>query len=430
MTAVHRPLSDWVVRVDPAPPSGTSPINDGDERADARSLPLFAEGWVRRAVVTGAGRAPALALHHPDAALTYVELDDNAALLPIDEAGTELIDRIEASWPHPAFGPADLAATATLSREIRYLLLNRLGQEGTLPPEVFHVLPWAPVTELASAVVQLLDDAEPPTLSDGALDLGHWVTPAAIGVSGPLEQLYEGLTEPDPVLAARGGTALCAGLGAADPARFPAPVTAALADVVRRLALVNPFLRHAAALTADRLTGVVTPGFVTLLDSDLPKAAATTDDRTVVRRLGDGGPLAVRAEVTAGGRLRVTVELAVEASAERERLLDAYQGAFAPVVVSAAGRIDHYWVALEARRRWLSGTLDIPAGRGRFEVGAEEAVTGVWGLSGVSAQELLPSLAAANRAGLQVWRTAAERAPLGHPLRQALRHLDQQGGTS
>lgn len=431
MTGVHRPLSDWVVRVDPAPSSGTHSINDGDERADARSLPLFAEGWARRAVPAGPDDAPVLALHHPGSGLTYLELDDYGMPLPVAEAGAGLVDRIEASWPRPDFASADLVTLAALSREIRYLLLHRLDQEGSPPPRAFHCLPWEPVTELASAVVRLLDGAEPSQLSAEALDLGHWVTPAAIGVTGPLEQLYEGLTDPDPVLAARGGTALCTGLSAADPTRFPAPVTEALAEVVRRLASVNPFLRHAATLVADRLTGVAAPGFVTALDSDLPKAAAGTDNRTVVRRLGDDGPLTVRAEVTAGGRLRITVELAMEATDERERLLDTYGGAFAPVTVTvSAGRPLRYWVALEARRRWLSGTLDVPAARGRFELGAEEAVTGVWGLSGFSSDELLPSLAGANRAGLQMWRAASERAPAGHPLRRAVRHLDGQGGTS
>jgi hypothetical protein len=427
---IHRPLSDWVVRVGPAPSSGASPINDGDERADARGLPLFAEGWVRRAAFTGPGRAPVLALCHPDSALTYAELDDHGAPLPIDETGTDLIDRIEASWPHPEFTSVDLAALAGLSREIRYLLLHRLAQEGEPPPELFHVLPWEPVTELASAVGQLLDGTQPPPLSDEALDLGHWVTPAVIGVTGPLEQLHEGLTDDDPVLAARGGTALCTGLSGADPARLPEAVTAALAEVTRRLASVNPFLRHAATLTADRLTGLATAGFVTPLESDLRKAAAGTDDRTVVGRLGDAGPYSARAEVTVGGRLRVTVELAVEATRERDLLLDAYGGAFAPVVVSAGGRSPRYWVALEARRRWLSGTLDVPAPRGRFEVGTEEAVTGVWGLAGVSPDELLASLAGADRAGLQVWRAAVEHSPAGHPLRQAVRRHDGQGGTS
>ncbi|MEQ4607992.1 hypothetical protein ABMX48_14810 [Streptomyces cavourensis] len=42
MTGTHRPLSEWVARIDPVPtvPTvGTNPINDGDERADARRLP-------------------------------------------------------------------------------------------------------------------------------------------------------------------------------------------------------------------------------------------------------------------------------------------------------------------------------------------------------------------------------------------------------
>jgi hypothetical protein len=85
-------------------------------------------------------------------------------------------------------------------------------------------------------------------------------------------------------------------------------------------------------------------------------------------------------------------------------------------------------VALEARRRWLSGTLDVPVVRGEFR--AEEAVTGVWGLSGVSPDELLPSLAGTHRAGLRVWRAAAELSPAGHPLRRALRRFDGEGGAS
>ncbi|MFF0258341.1 hypothetical protein ACFYR2_05895 [Streptomyces microflavus] len=429
MTAVHRPLSDWVVRVGPSS-SGTNLINDGDERADARNLPVFAEGWVRRRLTAGPEHTPVLALYNPVSSLTYAELDDDGAPLPLDESGTELIDQIETSWPHPEFGPADLAAMATLSRQIRYLLLHRLSQEGSPAPEVYHSLPWEPVAELASAVVRMLDGAQPSPLSDKALDLGHWVTPAAVGVTGPLEQLYEGLADPDPVLAARGGTALCTGLSSADPARFPAPVRDILADVARRLASVNPFLRHAASMAADRLTGVASTALITALDSDLPKAAAGTDDRTAVRRLGDSGPLSVRAEVTASGRLKITVELSVEATPERSRLLDSYGYAFAPVVVSAGDLRRRYWVALEARRRWLSGTLDVPAEHGRFEVGAQEAVTGVWGLSGVSPDELLVSLAGADRAGLQVWRAAAERVPTGSPLRQAVRRHDGRRGTS
>ncbi|MFE2011274.1 hypothetical protein [Streptomyces sp. NPDC059491] len=428
MTGVHRPLSDWVVRLGPPPVPGTSPINDGDERADARDLPLFAEGWVRRAVAAEPDRPPVLALRHPATAATYVELDDHGAPLRIGETGAALIDRVETSWPHPVLGPEDLTALAALSREVRYLLLHRLDREGTPPPAVFHSLPWEPVTELASAVVRLLDGDPPPALSAEALDLGHWVTPAALGVTGPLEQLYEGLAEPDPVLAARGGTALCGGLRAADPERFPAQVAAALAAVARRLAGVNPFLRHAAVLAADRLTGAAPPGFAVGLEPSLPKSASGTADRAVVDRLGDGGPFSVRTEVTPGGRLKVTVELALEDSPERERLIDTYGGVFLPVAVASPAGTLRYWVALEARRRWLSGTLDVPVVRGEFR--AEDAVTGVWGLSGISPDELLPSLAGTHRAGLRVWTAAAELSPAGHPLRRALRLLYGEGPAS
>ncbi|MFF9206154.1 hypothetical protein ACF1AE_30970 [Streptomyces sp. NPDC014986] len=58
-----------------------------------------------------------LALHHPDSALTCVELDDRGAPLPVDEAGADLIDRVEASWPRPGFTPADDEAGRGGARE-------------------------------------------------------------------------------------------------------------------------------------------------------------------------------------------------------------------------------------------------------------------------------------------------------------------------
>ncbi|MFL6124807.1 hypothetical protein, partial [Actinophytocola sp.] len=177
MNAGHRPLSDWVGRIDRAPPTDVGLINDGNERLDARSLPMFESGWLRRiAVLDG---APALALHDPSDNVTYVELDDFGAPLVITEQGAALINRIEESWPRADLDHADLAVVAELSREIRYLLLRRLDNESSPPPELFHTLPWEPVVELANAVRTLLDGGPAPDLSTEATDLGHWVTPAA-----------------------------------------------------------------------------------------------------------------------------------------------------------------------------------------------------------------------------------------------------------
>ncbi|HEX8868884.1 MAG TPA: hypothetical protein VF821_24700, partial [Lentzea sp.] len=149
MTATHRPLSDWVRRAD-----SRSSINDGNERSDARTLPTFEEGWIRR-IHTSAG-VRALALHHPASGETVVELDDFGNPLEIDDAGVELVGRIEERWPDGRLDADDTAVLESLSREIRYFLLNRLAAEGEPSPGLFHALPWAPVHEMAVAVTELV----------------------------------------------------------------------------------------------------------------------------------------------------------------------------------------------------------------------------------------------------------------------------------
>lgn len=428
MTTGHRPLSDWIGRLDRTRPTGVGLINDGDERLDARSLPMFEQGWLRRTTVLD-GRT-ALALQHPSDDVTYVELDDFGAPLLISDQGAGLIDRVEESWPRAELSPADLGVVAGFSRELRYLLLHRLDREGSPAPELFHTLPWAPVIEVAGAVRALLDGDMAPELSADAADLGPWVTPAAPGVTGPLEQVHEALTGDELQLAVIGGTSFCEGVRGADPARFPAEVASALADVAARLASINPFLRHAALLATEHLSGGRPAAFVADLTSELAKAAGSEQNRSHVVRLRDASPFRVETEVTAAGRLMVSVEVGVEAGPERDRLVRSYSGLFAPVVVRFGAQATRYWMALEARRRWVAGTLDVPCPKGRFQVEADAAPIGVWGLSRIRPEDLLPSLRGTNSAGRQVWRDVAERSPAGHPIRRAIREFDDGRGPS
>jgi hypothetical protein len=422
MTGIHKPFSDWIARVGP---SGTYAINDGAERSDARAMAMFDSGWARLGVVLS--NRVALGLRNAASGETVIELDDYGFPLLIEGAAVALLSRLEDQWPQVELTEVDLAELRSMSRELRYLVLHRLEREGTPAPEWFHVLPWEPVAELAEAVSRMLDGADPEPLSGDADDLGHWVTPALSGVTGPLEQLHDGLAVGSRGQTLAGATALCAGVAGADPLRLPEHVRESLAQVLRRLAALNPFLRH----SADVAVAQVAPGhgpasrFTVRLSSTLPKAATRDDLRSVVTDLDDGGPLGVRAEVTAGGRLRLTAEVAIEDSPARSQLVADYLAVVVPVLVRTEGAVTRYWIPLEVRRRWMSGTVAIAAPLGEFEVEADQPPVGGWGLTGVPVVELLASIRATNQAGVRVWREVADRCPDGHPLHRALRQADE-----
>jgi len=230
MTGLHKPLSDWVTRIDPRTTDRIGLINDGDERADARAFPLFDAGWTRLTATVG-DTISALALRHEATGATVVELDDFGIPLEVDGRGANLIARLEETWPNVEISDDDLDTLEGMSKELRYLLLYRLEQEGDPRARWFHVLPWDPVIELATATCALMDGDEPRELSSAAADLGHWVTPAVTGVTGPLERLHDGLAAGAADVALMGATSLCAGLEAADPLRLPNTVRESLGRV-------------------------------------------------------------------------------------------------------------------------------------------------------------------------------------------------------
>lgn len=133
MTAVHRPLSAWVSHLD-----GTTlePVNDGQDRSDARGFAHFATGWARTTAPWGG----TLALALTDGDATVVELDDYGRPIPVTLRIAREVERLERDWPnaHP-----DAHSLAGASLPLRYWLMQRLATEGDPPDEAFAVLPWS-----------------------------------------------------------------------------------------------------------------------------------------------------------------------------------------------------------------------------------------------------------------------------------------------
>ncbi len=233
----HRPLSAWIAAAELSA-DGTArwdyppKVNFGDERADARALPEFAADWQRRAVTLDPGYL-ALGLVREGSRAAVIELDNYARPVRVSEAAAGVISRAEDAWPNGALSSADLAVLAGEDRAVRYLVADRLAAEGDPPPELFHVLPWELVDELAGQVTAMLDGVAPPA---AVIELGHWFGPAGSRFTAALEQLDEGLRNQDPALVRDAVTALSGRLLVVDRARLPGPTREALARLARRLA--------------------------------------------------------------------------------------------------------------------------------------------------------------------------------------------------
>ncbi|GHC53649.1 hypothetical protein ACFYN9_16765 [Streptomyces collinus] len=433
--APHRPLARWVARLgtpgagahEPGPRRITGPVNDGAERTDARTLPVFQDpAWRRRSVSAhrdGNPAVPALALHHPGRGVTYVELDDHGSPLRAGERGTDLVARIEARWDAPPADPDALHVLAAESLDLRHALLHRLAAETAPPPALFHALPWADLDAVAGNVLALLDGAA--SVEQPGTELRHWFTPAATRLAGPLAVLERGMRQRrHPAALRHEAASLLTGLLAVRPERIPAPTAGRLALLAERLATRDVLFRHPARVIASRLRTAGPPGrspsLSLRMDAELPAAANRETDRTYQQSAHDE-LFGVRAEQTPGGRLWVTLTLP-SPSAAGEAWTTAPDGLVAPLVLRIGDSEERrFWVALRSRSDGLLGALDLSAPSERFEVVADEPAVPFAALRSVPADELVPSLRASSNVTLRLWEAAATALPPGHAVPGALR---------
>ncbi|WP_157528147.1 hypothetical protein [Nocardia sp. NRRL S-836] len=268
MTAVHRPLSAWISHLDG---SALEPVNDGDDRHDARTFTYFDEGWTRIAVRWGSAHALALI----NGSATVAELDNFGRPISATPSIAAAVERVEENWPHVHPDPADFAEA---SIPLRYWLLQRLDEEGSPPDEAFAVLPWE---LLDRAVASLLITLENPTSPGELVEMRHWLTPAVRGLTGPLEQLDHGLRTGDERITRLGASGLLDNLRHIRLTRVPAGSLGALSKLVWRLATSDPAFAEAERLIQARIR-----------DASAPR---TTSNRPAVTeiemRVGRGGSL-------------------------------------------------------------------------------------------------------------------------------------------
>jgi hypothetical protein len=418
---MHRPLSAWVVAVElsadgTARWSPSADVNYGDERADARALPEFSDGWRRQAVPLDEGYL-VLALVRDGAGEAVVEVDNRARPVRVSAAAAVMISFLEDAWPYAALSEDDLAILAREDTMVRYLVADRLEDEGDPPPELFHVLPWGLVERLAGQVAETLDGAPPPP---EIIELGHWFNPVGSRFTAALEQLDEGLRSQEPALARVAATALCSRLLAVPAARLPEPTRAALARLAGRLDRVDPFLRFSARRAAARLAPGGETGDVRALRLDAQLAAAADDESGVRTESLDAPrePFTVRLVVTATRRAEVTVSAPL--SPELQVQVDTSYGVIlVPVRVTADAGSTRYVMPLGFSGGRLYGQLDLPVPAGQFiEADADGPPIGVPEAALLSSDEVRRSIRALGTvSGRAVWDRVAELLPEGHPLR-------------
>ena len=417
----HKPLSAWVVAVELSADgtgrrSASADVNYGDERADARAFPEFSDGWRRQAVPLDEGYL-ALGLVRDGTGEAVVEVDNRARPVRVSAAAAVMISRLEDAWPDAALSDGDLAVLAQQDMVVRYLLADRLADEGDPPPELFHVLPWDLVARLAGQVTEMLDGAPaPPEVTE----LGHWFSPVGSRFGAALEQLDEGLRSQEPALARVGATALCARLLDVRTARLPEPTRVALARLAASLDRVDPFLRFSARRAAVRLApgGETGQGRAIRLDTRL---AAAADDESGVRTDSldaNREPFTVRLVVTATRRAEVAVGAALPP--DLQVLVDnSYGVMLLPIRVTGEAGSTRYVVALGPSGGRLYGRLDLPVPAGPFvEADADGPPIGVPEAARLSPDEVRRSIRALRtQSGRAVWDRVAALLPDGHPLR-------------
>lgn len=413
MSAAHRPLSAWVARVPISGGMGT--VNDGDDRADARKMPLFRGEWTRRAVPLGDGSV-ALGLRRVDGT-TFVELDDFGRPIRASFPAVETISWIELDWPR-----VDESVTAAFLRlaeepfPLRFWLMERLRIEGSPPHELFAVLPWELLDRLADAVAAGL--APGGTVGE-LVEVRHWLTPAGRGLGGPLEQLDHGLRVGDSRLARVGAAAVLTSLRTVPVERIPWSSREALVRVATLLGEAEPLYLHQSRVVSDRLTGrssVTT--FRARLRPALEAAAGVDDVREQVEVLEDEPHRFQVVQTTAGG---VRVNARVEPRRPPSGLLPRPEYIFQPLRVTPpdGGQAIRFWIALTPDGDQWTGSIQFSLPSGWSTLDADDPPVGVDELVSVDPDTLLRSVRAGTAPTAQRWLDAAESLPADHPVRIA-----------
>ncbi|WP_158842344.1 hypothetical protein [Saccharothrix deserti] len=409
MTAAHRPLSAWVSHFD-----GTTldPVNDGDDRSDARAFAHFATGWAR--TTTPWGDTFALAL--TDGSATVVELDDYGRPIPVTPEIVRAVERVERDWPDALPDTGDLADAPL---PLRYWLLRRLAAEGDPPDEVFALLPWDLLDRAVTSLLTTLDD---PAAPGELVEMRHWLTPAVRGLTGPLEQLDHGLRTDDPRVARLGASGLLDNLRHIPLSRVPATSLARLVPLVRRLGAADPLYRHTARVVEARLVGESAPRMSVRLNSALDAAANDEDVREHTEAVADEA-FSVRFDETQAGWVRVLVQVPKPTGG----LFGDRADVFAPIRVAPRDESpeQRYWVALYPEGDKLVGVVSFALPRGWSEVDCDAVPASADDLAAEHPDVLLPSLHASIPPSARQWLEIADDLPAGHPARIAAQRFEE-----
>ncbi|WP_446041143.1 hypothetical protein [Streptomyces sp. SID1121] len=439
MTATHRPLTLWVQDARPVGPgpvrAAHGPVNDGDERADARHLARFSTGWERCALPLADG-GHGLGLTEPATGEAVLELDDFGRPLPADPATAGAVAAIERRWPADRLERYEEAVLHDADPGLRYSLLDRLAAEGGPGPECFHVLPWERVDLIADQVTAALATGGPPT--PPAVRLRHYFAPAGSRFTAALEQLASALRSGDPRLRRVATTALCARLAGAATGRMPETTRERLRLLLDAVGHEDAFLSATAALAADRLAGAFPapyappePGGREVVRWTLPygraasvrnrfaplASAGSTSAEDEVRRAA----FTLTLNVSSTGRLYVMVTAPLD-PATTDLLARGYDEVLLlPVRVTGAVEGHELYVLLRPLEDRLAGDLRMTATTER-DITADQAgpPLGLADLPSLDPEAVRRTLACQVRASdRRRWRGLLERLPEGHPVRRA-----------
>ncbi|MGW0809815.1 hypothetical protein [Nonomuraea sp. NPDC002799] len=420
----HRPLSNWVASVrGPELPTVTwepvADVNDGDERADARHLTTFTDGWQRRRFALDLGYG-ALGLIHRRTGQAVVELSETSRPIAVTPAGVALIDRIEEHWPEADLDSGDLDVLGNEDLPLRHLLLSRLADEGHPRAELFHLLPWHLVSELAGQVIAALRGSS----AGPDVRLRHWFTPAGSRFTAALDQLGAGLRARNAAVVRAGGTALCARLLELDVRRVPRSTRRVLRRLLRELVARDHFLtywaeRASASLLGEGEAGADEPAL--RLRTSLPAAAESQRGvRRHSRRLRRD-PFVVDLTVTGTGRLEVGVEAGLTAG-HAAAVAATYQVMVLRLEVRTGDAGQTYVIPLQRLPGALAGAITVPLRTGETEIEYDVGLTGppigVTEARLLAPEDVRRSLRAVRtRMGLRPWQDLADALPAGHVLR-------------